>query len=397
MSDRPGAPTGPVVATEPAPNAHGDWPPPLATPSARPAAPTIGETDKGNGHQGNGHHDTDTDTRHAHPSPPPLPPPAAPGAAASSYTSIAPGGTPLVEAIRVSKWFGDVVAVSDVSFSVGPGVTALLGPNGAGKSTMMRILCGLAKPSQGDVRVLGRDPRRDLSVFAEIGIVPQQEGMFEHLTPMQFVMTAAKLAGVEHPFEAAGGALTEVAIAPKDTRLIGTLSKGTRQRVKIAAGIVHDPRVLVLDEPLTGLDPRQRLDVITLVKAWGEQPDRAVIVSSHVLDEVERFGSRILVIAQGRLAAEGNFRAIRDLMDDRPHRLRVMTDEPARLAAGLMEAGLVLGAHLTGERTIEVETNDVQRFRTSIATVARARRAQLIELTPLDDDLDSVFRYLVGR
>lgn len=369
------------------------WPPPTVPPSPAPggAAPRPLAAPAPVARNG-----------HAKPAPPTLPtapltmPPTAPAPDVTPRPATTASAA-LVEAANVSKWFGDVVAVSDVSFSVGSGVTALLGPNGAGKSTMMRLLCGLATPSQGTVRVLGRDPRRDLSVYREIGLVPQQETMFEHLTPHEFVMTAARLLRVRNPFEAAAGALMTVALAPKDKREIRTLSKGTRQRVKIAAAIVHDPRILVLDEPLTGLDPRQRLDVIALVKAWGEESERAVIVSSHVLDEVERFGSRILVIAQGRLAAEGNFRAIRDLMDDRPHRLRIVTDQPTRLAAGLMEAGLTVGTHLVNADTVEVETTDVARFRTNVAVVARARRAHLIELVPLDDDLDSVFRYLVGR
>jgi ABC-2 type transport system ATP-binding protein len=181
--------------------------------------------------------------------------------------------------------------------------------------------------------------------------------------------------------------------SPKPIR---ALSKGNRQRVKIAAGIVHQPEVLFLDEPLTGLDPRQRLVIIDLVHRLGTE-GRCVLVSSHVLDEVERLGSRVLVIAQGRLAAEGDFRAIRDLMDDRPHRLRIGTDDPRRLAAGLLEAGVVVGAQVTGDDEVEVQTTDVATFRRQVAVVARDRALHLMELVPLDDDLDSVFRYLVGR
>jgi ABC-2 type transport system ATP-binding protein len=175
------------------------------------------------------------------------------------------------------------------------------------------------------------------------------------------------------------------------------LSKGNRQRVKVATGLVHDPEILVLDEPLNGLDPRQRLHLIDLVRSLGSRPGRCVVVSSHILEEVERFGSRILVIAEGRLAAEGDFRAIRDLMDDRPHRLRVVTDGSARLAAALLEAGIVQGARVTSPTTIEVETATVHRFRRGIAVVARDLDLLLDEVVPLDDDLDSVFRYLVGR
>jgi ABC-2 type transport system ATP-binding protein len=178
---------------------------------------------------------------------------------------------------------------------------------------------------------------------------------------------------------------------------VRALSKGNRQRVKVAAALVHDPEVLVLDEPLNGLDPRQRVHLIDLVQRLGARPDRCVVVSSHVLDEVERFGSRVLVIAQGRLAAEGDFRAIRDLMDDRPHRIRVGTDQAARLAAGLLDQGIVSGVRVTTPTTLEVETVTVHRFRREVARVAQERGLALDEVVPLDDDLDSVFRYLVGR
>jgi len=303
----------------------------------------------------------------------------------------------MVELQHVSKWFGDVVAVSDVTFSIGPGITALLGPNGAGKSTVLRLLCGLARPSQGRVQVLGGNPRRDLSLLGRIGLVPQQEAMFDVLRPEEFVRSAARLLRVPEPAHAAERALRTVEVDPGEKRPIKALSKGNRQRVKVAAALVHDPEVLVLDEPLNGLDPRQRHHLIDLVRQLGSRPDRCVVLSSHVLDEVERFGSRILVIAQGRLAAEGDFRRIRDLMDDRPHRLRVVTDDPARLAAGLMETGSALGVRLVDDNAVEVETTDVHRFRRSVAVVARDRGVALDEVVPLDDDLDSVFRYLVGR
>jgi ABC-2 type transport system ATP-binding protein len=287
--------------------------------------------------------------------------------------------------------------VSDVSFAVGAGVTALLGPNGAGKSTVLRMLCGLARPSQGRIQVLGGDPRRDTSLLGRIGLVPQQEAVFARATALTFVEAAARLLRVARPRDAAAGALAEVEVDPADQRPVRMLSKGNRQRVKVAAALVHDPEVLVLDEPLNGLDPRQRVHLIDLVRRLGARPGRCIVVSSHVLDEVERFGSRILVIAQGRLAAEGDFRAIRDLMDDRPHRIGLTTDRAPLLAAGLLELGIVTGARITSPTTLEIETTDVHRFRREVAKVARARELLLDEVRPLDDDLDSVFRYLVGR
>ena len=322
------------------------------------------------------------------------------GAAATPPGDSAPGGA-MVSVDGASKWFGDVVAVSDVSFTLGPGVTALLGPNGAGKSTLMRMICGLTPPDRGTVRILGADPRTDLAVRTRIGLVPQQEAMFESLTARAFVRLAAELCGVPDPDGVAVEALRVVELDPDDHRRTTTYSKGMKQRVKVAQALVNDPAVLILDEPLTGLDPRQRNHLIELFGRLGAE-GRCVIVSSHVLDEVERFGSRVLVVAQGRLAAVGDFRAIRDLMDDRPHRIRVRTDRPRELATVLVARAGVLGIHLeapTGARPggVVIETTDAGTFRRSVAGAAREVGAALWEVTPLDDDLDSVFRYLVQR
>jgi ABC-2 type transport system ATP-binding protein len=303
---------------------------------------------------------------------------------------------PTVAAEEVSKWFGPLVAVSDVSFEIGPGVTALLGPNGAGKSTMLRMLCGLAQPSRGTVRVLGRDPRADVAVTGSIGLVPQQESVFEPLTAHGFVRLAAVLHGLPDPDAAATAALELVSLDPADTRKLPTYSKGMRQRVKVAQGLVHDPEVVMLDEPLTGLDPRQRADMIALFRRLGAE-GRCVLVSSHVLDEVERLGSEILVMSQGRLAAAGDFRELRALMDDRPLRVRVRTDRPRELAGGLLEAGAVLGARLEGEEALELDTHDARALSRSLAPLARERGASLLEVRPLDADLEGVFRYLVQR
>jgi ABC-2 type transport system ATP-binding protein len=308
---------------------------------------------------------------------------------------------PMVAAENASKWFGDVVAVSDISFGIGPGVTALLGPNGAGKSTLMRMLCGLTAPDRGEVRILGRDPRTDIDVRGQIGIVPQQESMFEAYDALGFVELAGILTGVADPAGAARRCLQFVELDPDERRKVTTYSKGMKQRVKVAQALINDPAVMFLDEPLTGLDPRQRNHMIDLFARLGAE-GRCVLVSSHVLDEVERFGSRVLVVAQGRLAATGDYRAIRDLMDDRPHQIRVRTDRPRELATELMARVGVLAVRLepaTGSRPggVIVETSDAIGFRRSIAAASRAVDAALLEVTPLDDDLDSVFRYLVGR
>ena len=303
----------------------------------------------------------------------------------------------MIEVDQASKWFGELVAVSDVSFSVGPGVTALLGPNGAGKSTVLRMLCGLTPPSKGSVRVLGGNPRRDLDLTRRIGLVPQQEALFEGLSAYRFVHLAAVLTRVDDPDAAARRALAIVELDADDGRPVGGFSKGMRQRTKVAQALVADPEVVVLDEPLTGLDPRQRLHLISLFQRLGAE-GRCVIVSSHVLDEVERFGSRVLVMAQGRLAAEGDFHAIRELMDDRPHRVRIRSDDPRALAAGLLGTEGVVGVRLDGGDSTVIDTLDAAALRRSVAVVARDGDIRLDEVTPLDDDLESVFRYLVdGR
>jgi ABC-2 type transport system ATP-binding protein len=303
-------------------------------------------------------------------------------------------GGPVVEFDGVSKFFGGVVAVSDVSFTIEPGVTALLGPNGAGKSTVMRMLCGLASPSRGKVRLLGKDPRGAVEVFAHLGLVPQQEVVPEVLTAHEFVSLSAELSKVSGPDTAARRALGLVELDPDDPRPVRTYSKGMRQRVKVAASLVHDPDIIVLDEPLEGLDPRQRRHMINLFTQLGEQ-DRTVIVSSHVLDEIERLASRVLVMGKGRLLAVGDFHAIRELIDDRPHKLRVVTDKPRELAAGIMAAAEVVGVSIVRGNVV-VDTSDVAVFRTSVAAIAKQTDARLMEVVPLDDDLESVFRYLVG-
>lgn len=302
--------------------------------------------------------------------------------------------TPVVRFDGVSKFFGHLVAVSDVTFEVDVGVTALLGPNGAGKSTILRLLTGQAKPSRGQLRVLGADPRADSSIARRIGIAPQQETLFEDVTALEFVRLAASLSGLEDATDMATRAIEEVDLDPGDARPLATYSKGMRQRVKLAQAVVHDPQVVVLDEPLTGLDPRQRLRMIELFHRMGDR-GRCVIVSSHVLEEVERFGSRVLILSKGRLAAEGDFRDIRELMDDRPHEIRLRTDHPRRLAVGLLERGVVSSVTLD-DVTLTVETSNVRAFSRAVAPLAAELDLELHELVSLNDDLESVFRYLVG-
>ena len=330
------------------------------------------------------------------PSAPPSPPPPTP---APTNTPPPPGPWPpdgTTVAVRsLSKRLGTVIAVSDVSFAIGPGVTALLGPNGAGKSTLLRLLCGLIAPSTGQVSVAGGNPRADRHTRGEIGLVPQQDGVFERELALDVVTLAAVLSQVPQPEERARQALATVELDPDLDRPLGAFSKGMRQRVKIAQAIVHDPPVVLLDEPLNGLDPRQRRQMIDLFQRLGAA-GRTVLVSSHILEEVERFGSRVLVMAQGRLAAQGDFHAIRDLMDDQPLRIRVRCQWARRVAAVLLDEGHIAGCTVTGDDELEITTLDVRTFRRALVAACQTHNARLEEVAPLDDDLESVFRYLIG-
>ncbi len=306
-----------------------------------------------------------------------------------------PVAVPMVQFEGVSKFFGELVAVSDITFTIGEGVTALLGPNGAGKSTVLRMLTGQAKPSKGSVRIFGFDPRHDRRVQRMIGVAPQQEQLFETQTAYEFVHLAAVLQGLEDPEAATNRALDLVELDIDRARPLSTYSKGMRQRVKLAQAIVHDPWIVVLDEPLTGLDPRQRLSMIGLLQRLGDS-GRCVVVSSHILDEVERMGSQVLVIAKGRLAAEGNFHEIRELMNDRPHEIEIRSDKPRRLALAFLDSGLVHSVRLDDSSVI-VETTNVVEFARTIAPQAVVADASVDAVVPLNDDLESVFRYLVGQ
>ncbi len=261
---------------------------------------------------------------------------------------------------------------------------------------MLRMIAGLTPPSRGTIEVLGGNPRTNADVRGRVGLVSQQEQLFAEQRAVEFVTLAGILSGLDDPVDAARQALSAVDLDPDDTRSISTYSKGMRQRVKVAQALIHQPALLLLDEPLTGLDPRQRLAMTTLIQQLGAA-GTCVIVSSHVLEEVERLGSNVLVIAQGRLAAQGDFHAIRALMDHRPHRIRVRTTDARVLAAALLTYGGIHGVEVVDEQVLLVDTNDVALFRKRIAPTARYTQTPLFEVQPLDDDLESVFKYLVGR
>jgi ABC-2 type transport system ATP-binding protein len=294
----------------------------------------------------------------------------------------------------VSVWFGQKVALSELNCSFGPGVTGLLGPNGAGKTTLMRAMTGLVPVNQGHVRVESRNPRRDRSVHKRLALVPEDEAVPPGLTARQFVRYIADLHRITDR-DAADEALRVVGMLDAADRRVDTFSKGMRQRTKVAAALVKNPHVLVLDEPLNGADPVQRVNLITLFKQLGAQ-GRTVIVSSHVLSEVERMAERLIVLMHGRLAAAGGHHAIRDAMDDRPRHVFVRSDDTRRLASSLIGLESVGGVTFDPIRAgIVIQTLQARELATALPRLARDTSVRLLEVRALDDSLESLFRELV--
>jgi ABC-2 type transport system ATP-binding protein len=296
---------------------------------------------------------------------------------------------------RVSRWYGNVVAVNDISFSLGAGITGLLGPNGAGKTTILHLLAGLLRPSAGRVLIGGRTAWRNPSIYRELGLVPEREAVHAFLTGRQFVDLAARLQGLPDPANAAARAIAIVELDSAADRPVGTYSKGMRQRAKIAAALVHEPPILLLDEPFNGMDPRQRLHMMDLLRSMASA-GRTFLFSSHILEEVERLADGILVIYAGRLAAAGDFREIRRLMTDRPHTFVVRSSDDRHLAAAFMVEPAVFGAELRDDR-LTIRVTEFSGFTRIVARVARDAGVSLFEVAPTDDSLESVFEYLVTR
>ncbi|MGW3243224.1 ABC transporter ATP-binding protein [Streptomyces sp. NPDC001070] len=296
---------------------------------------------------------------------------------------------------HVSRWFGNVVAVNDVTMTIGPGVTGLLGPNGAGKSTLINMMGGFLAPSAGSVTLDGSTVWRNEQVYRAIGIVPEREAMYDFLTAREFVVANAELHGLPDPGAAAQRALATVEMEFAQDRPVSTYSKGMRQRAKMASALVHDPSVLLLDEPFNGMDPRQRLQLMDLLRRMGAE-GRTVLFSSHILEEVEQLASHIEVVVAGRHAASGDFRKIRRLMTDRPHRYLVRSSDDRALAAALIADGSTAAIELDWkERALRIQAIDFAGFTELLPRVARERGIRLFTVSPSDESLESVFSYLV--
>jgi ABC-2 type transport system ATP-binding protein len=315
--------------------------------------------------------------------------------AAPSPPSPRDGPPPALEATRVARWFGNVVAVNDISFALGAGVTGLLGPNGAGKSTLLHMLAGLLRPSAGEVRVEGLPTWGRPEMYRRVGLVPERDTSYAFLTGLEFALLCARLHGLADPDAAARRAIATVGLDDALDRPIGGYSKGMRQRAKLAGALVHDPPILLLDEPFNGMDPRQRLQMMDLLRAMAAE-GRVILFSSHILEEVERLAENVLVIVAGRLAASGDFHEIRRLMTDRPHTFTLRSSDDRSLGSALLRQGAVMGVQLVDGR-LDVNVADFGAFTRAVAHVAREAGVSVYELRPTDESLESVFSYLVGR
>ncbi|HEY3905924.1 MAG TPA: ABC transporter ATP-binding protein [Streptosporangiaceae bacterium] len=307
-------------------------------------------------------------------------------------TGIEPGG---VELDQVSRWYGNIVAVNDVTLRVGPGVTGLLGPNGAGKSTILHMIAGLLPPSRGAVTVLGEPSWHNTPLRSKVGLVLDRNTVYEFCSGTEFVTAIARLHKLADPAAAARRAIGIVEMEEAADRKISTYSKGMSQRIKVAAALVHDPKIIVLDEPFNGMDPRQRLQMMELLNRLGAE-GRVILFSSHILEEVERLSGTIAVIIGGRLAASGDFRAIRRLMTSRPHVFVVRSSDDRALARALIGSPAVTGVEMT-QRGLTVRAADYGTFTRELAGVSRDQGVRLRELLPTDESLESVFSYLVAQ
>jgi ABC-2 type transport system ATP-binding protein len=300
-----------------------------------------------------------------------------------------------IELTNVSRWYGNVVAVNDITMSIGPGVTGLLGPNGAGKSTIMHMIAGFLAPSKGTLTVGGTPSWENPDVYKTLGLVPERDSVYAFLTGEQFVSATAKLHKLPDTGAATRRAIEMTDMADAANRKISTYSKGMRQRIKVAAALVHDPEILLLDEPFNGMDPRQRIHMMELLAKLGTE-GRTILFSSHILEEVERVSGTIQVMVAGRLAASGDFRAIRRLMTSRPHVFNVRSSDDRRLAAALVGRPYTHAVEFTG-KGLQVRTSDFGAFCQQIAVLTRDNGIALRELLPTDESLESVFSYLISN
>ncbi len=294
----------------------------------------------------------------------------------------------------VSKWFGNVVAVSDITLDFGPGITGLLGPNGAGKTTLLRMICGLHSPSEGEVRLLGTDPRADYSIYKQIGIMTENESAYEFMTGLEYVRFSARLKDLRREEHHLRHAIERVDMSFALDRKISTYSRGMRQRIRLAAALVGDPKLLILDEPLNGADPGQRLRFQEILHQTVEE-GRSVIISSHILEEVEDVCDGVVLIVNGKLAAQGDFHAIRAALDDRPYHVKIECSDPKELGGELAKLSAVQSVQFDPDGSIVASTSSVAVLQLDLPILAQQHNIRIMRVQPIDDSLESVFSYLV--
>ena len=316
------------------------------------------------------------------------------GALQTAHTMTGNGADPVVKVDHVSRWFGSVVAVSDVSFDINPGITGMLGPNGAGKTTLLRIMTGLADVSDGSVTVFGEQVRRNPPLYGRMGVMSEHETVYGFLKGHDFVRMMGRLRGVKDLDSAVEKAIGFVDLAEASHRPMRTYSRGMRQRMRLAATLVHDPELLILDEPLNGADPRQRVHFQALLKKLAAE-GRTIVLSSHILEEVEQVADTVLLIVNGKLAASGDFRAIRVALDERPYHVLVVSDSPRKLAAEVVRLESVDAVNVDPDGRIVVLSRNVRDLQVELPRIAKAASVRLMRVEPLDDSLESVFGYLV--
>jgi ABC-2 type transport system ATP-binding protein len=304
---------------------------------------------------------------------------------------------PVVATEHLSKWYGQVIGLNDVTLTIGRGVTGLLGPNGAGKSTLLKLLTGQLKPSKGSVRILGEPVWGNAAIYLRMGVCPEQDAFYDRMTGHEWVTSLLRLQGLgeREATDAASSALEQVDLQEAANKRIGAYSKGMRQRVKLAQAIAHSPELLILDEPLSGLDPLARRKTIRMLRNWAAD-GRNVIVSSHILHEVEALTSDILLMHHGRVLAEGNVHQIRDLIDEHPHTVCMRTNRPRALARHLVDNEDVLSVRFEDDAVL-IQTAKPDAFYARLTEMAASGNgsADIYELTSPDDNLQAVFDYLV--
>ena len=301
-----------------------------------------------------------------------------------------------IDVADVSKWYGSVVTVNEVAFKVTPGITALLGPNGAGKTTMLHMIAGLARCSEGDVQVLDEPVRGNPGIYTRLGFMSEHEAVYGFQTGRRFVEMSAQLHGLDAIEAAAKKAIDIVGLADVQDRPLKGYSRGMRQRMRLAASIVHEPQVMILDEPLNGTDPRQRIEFQDVMRRLARE-GKTILISSHILEEVETLADRILLMVSGKLAAAGDFRAIREKLDGLAYRVRIVVDAPRAMAAALVAMEEVESVGVEEDQSLIVLCRNVGPIQIAIPELAKSNGIRLLRVEPIDDSLEALFGYLVDR